>query len=182
MRFAPTFLPLNAAAYALLTLAPLVAYSQDAVMPDAHSIVVSSEPGVGSVGCPDGETSCGPPSSAAPKNNTGGDASVQPTDKKMRDAKPADFTRDIYYRNKLEFALDVGWLPINIPFPFDVFESDSYTTYPLKYTLVPVIGSLRWHLGGPSGPSILRGNWDLTFSGSATAIPRGPETRYFSYD
>jgi hypothetical protein len=32
------------------------------------------------------------------------------------------------------------------------------------------------------GPWIFRGNWDMTFSGSVTAIPRGPETRYFSYD
>src|SRR5690349_5023732 len=35
-----------------------------------------------------------------------------------------DFNREIYYRNKLEFSLDAGWLPINIPFPFDVFEGD----------------------------------------------------------
>jgi hypothetical protein len=32
------------------------------------------------------------------------------------------------------------------------------------------------------GPGILRGNWDLTLSGSFTAIPRGPETRYGAYD
>jgi hypothetical protein len=31
-------------------------------------------------------------------------------------SKPADFNRDIYYRNKLKFSLDGGWLPINIPF------------------------------------------------------------------
>ena len=97
-------------------------------------------------------------------------------------AKPADFTQDIYYRNKLEFALDGGWLPINIPFVFDVFEGDAYNTYPLKYTLVPIIASLRWQMGDLGGPWILRGNWDLTVSGSATAIPRGPETHYFSYD
>src|SRR5215472_5961041 len=30
---------------------------------------------------------------------------------------PVDRNRDIYYKNKLEFALDVGWLPFNIPFP-----------------------------------------------------------------
>ena len=28
----------------------------------------------------------------------------------------------------------------------------------------------------------MRGNWDFTFSGSYTAIPRGPETRYFAFD
>lgn len=32
-----------------------------------------------------------------------------------------DFNRDVFYRNKLEFSYEVGWLPINIPFVFDVF-------------------------------------------------------------
>jgi len=93
-----------------------------------------------------------------------------------------DLNQNIYYRNKLEFSLDVGWHPINIPFPFDFLEGDPYTGHPLKYTLVPIVASLRWHMSNIGGPWILRGNWDLTSSGSVTAIPRGPETRYFSYD
>ena len=97
-------------------------------------------------------------------------------------AHPADSSRSVYYRNKLEFSLDGGYLPINIPFPLDIFVGDNYNTYPLKYTLVPIIASLRWHLDGVGGPWIFRGNFDLTFSGSVTAIPRGPESRYFSYD
>jgi hypothetical protein len=97
-------------------------------------------------------------------------------------SKPADFNRDIYYKNKLEFALDVGWLPINIPFPFDVFEGDPYDLYPLRYTLVPTVASLRWHIDDVGSRWIFRGNWDLTASVSATAIPRGAETHYFSYD
>jgi hypothetical protein len=36
-------------------------------------------------------------------------------------------------------------------------------------------------MDGVRGPWILRGNWDLTVSGSVTAIPRGPESRYFAY-
>jgi hypothetical protein len=76
----------------------------------------------------------------------------------------------------------VGWHPINIPFPLDVFVGDDYNTYPLKYTLVPIVASVRWHVNGVSGPPFLRGNFDVTFSGSVTAIPRGPETRYYSYD
>ena len=92
-----------------------------------------------------------------------------------------DRNRDIYYKNKLEFGLDVGCLPINIPFPFDFMTGDSYTSYPLKYTLVPVTGSLRWHLDNLGGPWAFRGNWDLTFSGTVAAIARGPETRYFAY-
>ena|SRR5579871_2751557 len=103
-------------------------------------------------------------------------------DKKLRRSQLSDFNRDIYYRHKLEFAFDVGWLPINIPFPFDVFEGDPYDLYPLRYTLVPVIGSLRWHLDDVGSRWIFRGNWDATASLSATAIPRGAETHYFSYD
>jgi hypothetical protein len=105
---------------------------------------------------------------------------IQPSER-IQSAKPADFNRDIYYRSKLEFSLDGGWLPINIPFPLDVFVGDVYNTYPLKYTLVPIIVSLRWHMNDVGGPWVLRGNWDLTCSGSVTAIPRGPENRYFSY-
>jgi hypothetical protein len=96
--------------------------------------------------------------------------------------KLPDRNRDIYYRNKLEFSFDAGWLPRNIPFPFDLFEGDPYDLYPLRYTLVPIIGSLRWQIDDVGSPWIFRGNWDVTFSGSVTAIPRGPETRYLSYD
>jgi hypothetical protein len=129
----------------------------------------------------DKNTNCEPQSPATPGNKPGEDSKKQTSDEKSRLSKPADFNRDIYYKNKLEFSLDVGWLPINIPFPFDVFEGDPYKLYPLRYTLVPVIASLRWHMTDIAGPWILRGNWDLTCSGSYTAIPRGPETRYFSY-
>ena len=93
---------------------------------------------------------------------------------------PSD--RGTYYRNKLEFAFDGGWLPINIPFVFDVFLGDAYAMTPLRYTLVPLVASLRWHIDDVGGPWIFRGNWDMTVSGSVTLIPRGPETRYFSYD
>ena len=121
------------------------------------------------------------PSSAMLGSKPVEESKIQPSDERSRSAKAADFNRDIYYRNKLEFSLDGGWLPINIPFPLDVFVGDAYNTYPLKYTLVPVIASLRWHLDGVGGPWVLRGNWDLTCSGSVTAVPRGPETRYFAY-
>lgn len=95
--------------------------------------------------------------------------------------KLPDTNRDIYYKNQLEFSLDVGWLPINIPFPFDFMMGDSYNTYPLKYTLVPIIASLRWHMNGIGGRWFYRGNWDMICSGAVVAIPRGPETRYLSY-
>jgi hypothetical protein len=129
----------------------------------------------------DKNTDCESESPATPGNKPGEGLRKQTSDEKSRNSKPADFNRDIYYKNKLEFSLDFGWLPINIPFPFDVFEGDPYKLYPLRYTLVPVIASLRWHMTDIGGPWILRGNWDLTCSGSYTAIPRGPETRYISY-
>jgi hypothetical protein len=120
-------------------------------------------------------------SPARPESNPGERSNVKPLVERLSVPKSADSNRDIYYRNKLEFSLDGGWLPINIPFPLDVFVGDTYNTYPLKYTLVPIIASLRWHIDGISGPLVLRGNFDLTFSGSVTAIPRGPESHYFSY-
>jgi lipid A 3-O-deacylase PagL len=121
-------------------------------------------------------------SAATSRIKPGEDSRNQPSEQRLARSKAADFNRDIYYKNKLEFSLDGGWLPINIPFPFDVFEGDPYDLYPLRYTLVPIIASLRWHMDDIGSRWILRGNWDLTFSASATAIPRGAETHYFSYD
>lgn len=96
--------------------------------------------------------------------------------------KRPDFNRDIYYRNKTEFSLEMGWLPINIPFVFDFIVNSPYTIYPRHYTMIPNIASLRWHLDGIDHAWIFRGNWDFTFSGSYTAIERGAETRYFAFD
>ena len=113
---------------------------------------------------------------------SGKDSEGPPAAKFLRHSKLPDFNRDIYYRNKLEFSLEMGWLPINIPFVFDFLVGSAYTTWPLHYTMVPNIASIRWHVDGIQGPSILRGNTDFTFSGSYTAIPRGAETRYFAFD
>src|ERR1022692_4046356 len=89
-----------------------------------------------------------------------------------RTSKP-DLDRNIYYKNRLEFSLDGGWLPINIPFVFDVFLGDGYNKTPLNYSLVPIIASLRWQMDDVGGPWIFRGNWDLTASAAFTVIPRG---------
>lgn len=97
-------------------------------------------------------------------------------------SKLPDFNRDIYYRNKLEFSLETGWLPNNIPFVFDFLVGSKYSTWPLHYTLVPNIASLRWHIDNIWGRWIFRGNTDMTFSGAYTAIPSGAETRYFAFD
>ena len=117
-----------------------------------------------------------------PTLSLGQDGKRQPSARILRAPKPADSNRSIYYKNKLEFSLETGWLPINIPFVFDFLLGDGYNQTPLKYTLVPTIASLRWQTGDIRGPGILRGNWDLTFSGAFTVIPRGPETHYGAYD
>jgi hypothetical protein len=117
-------------------------------------------------------------SSNDPEGNTENQSLME---KKSLSSRP-DFNRDIFFRNKFEFSVDVGWLPFNVPFPFDFIEGDAYDLYPIRYTLVPIIASLRWHTGNLKGPIILRGNSDVTFSLSEAAIPRGPETHYFSYD
>jgi Lipid A 3-O-deacylase (PagL) len=112
------------------------------------------------------------------------DAVSQPSDGIVELPKPAhkpDFNRDIYYKNKLEFSFESGWHPINIPWVYDFLVGDGYNMTPLKYTLVPVIASLRWHVNDIGGPWILRGNFDFTFSGAVTLIPRGPETHYFVF-
>jgi hypothetical protein len=108
--------------------------------------------------------------------------SNQPADGILQTTKPPDFNSNIYYKNKLEFSLQTGWHPINIPFVFDFLLGGGYNVTGLQYTLVPTIASLRWQMGDVRGPRILRGNWDLTLSGAFTWIPRGPETHYEAYD
>ena len=112
----------------------------------------------------------------------GHSSTSQPSEAVLRSSEPTDFNRNVYYKNKLEFSPDYRWLPIHIPWPFDFFAGSGYNVTGLKYTLEPNIASLRWHMSDVGGPWIFRGNWDLTCSGSYTAIPRGPETRYWSYD
>jgi hypothetical protein len=99
----------------------------------------------------------------------------------VRKSSPIDSDHNFFYKNKFEFSLEGGWLPINIPFVFDVFLGDGYNMTPLKYTLAPIIASVRWQVGNVEGPWMLRGNWDLEASGAAVVIPRGPETRYFAF-
>jgi len=109
------------------------------------------------------------------------DAKVQPIVAGRGKDKQPDFNRDIFFANKFEFSQEVGWLPINVPCPFDFLMGDPYVLYPLKYTLVPIISTLRWQIDDLDGPWFLRGNWELDTSGAVVAIPRGPETRYFSW-
>src|SRR5579883_2984587 len=111
-----------------------------------------------------------------PKGNSAGPPS-RIADKKLRNL--ADRNRSIYYKNKLEYSLETGWLPNNIPFVFDFLVGSKYNQWPLHYTLVPNILSIRWQLDDIWGWGPFRGNTDFTFSGSYTAVARGPESRYF---
>jgi hypothetical protein len=120
------------------------------------------------------------PEPEAPGSKPGID-SKESSNPMLRDDDLTDRNRTIYYKNKLEFSLEGGWLPINIPFPFDFLLGSGYNVTGLNYTLVPIIASVRWQVDDVGGRWILRGNWDVSFSGSVTTIPRGPETRYFSY-
>ena len=117
--------------------------------------------------------------SADADNST--DSSKVPSALIAQHHKPPDRNLDIYYRNRREFSLDVGWHPVNVPFIYDFAVGDTYNMTPLKYTLVPIIASLRWHVTNVGWRWIFRGNMDFTFSGSITAIPRGPETHYYSF-
>ncbi|UWZ86398.1 outer membrane protein [Occallatibacter riparius] len=128
--------------------------------------------------------------SADPANSSSGSApsDPQPAPKSAMLVSPVptvkrpDFNRNIYYKNKLEFSLETGWLPNNIPFVFDFIVGSKYNSWPLHYTLVPNIASVRWQLDNIWGWKLFRGNTDFSFSGSYTAIPRGAETRYFAFD
>src|ERR1700685_4025165 len=71
--------------------------------------------------------------------------------------------------------------PHQYPFSFRLFAQRSISGVPAEVHAGPVIDSLRWQIDSIKGPLILRGNWELDISGAVVAIPRGPETRYFTY-
>jgi len=104
-----------------------------------------------------------------------------PHAKTVRPSKPVYTNQSVYHRNSLEFSFETGWHPSNIPFIYDFAVGGGYNMTPLKYTLVPLMASLRWHVNDVGGLWIFRGNFDFTFSGSVTLIPRGPETHYFAF-
>ena len=55
-------------------------------------------------------------------------------------SEPADFNRQIYFKNKLEVGFDVGYLPYNTKFIFDFMEGQNWdrpTEFP-DYTLIPL--------------------------------------------
>ena len=107
------------------------------------------------------------------------DSRAEPSPDRTVD-EPTDFNREIYYKNKLELALDEGWLWYNTPLILDPLLGEGFHQYPglPSYTLAPLIFSLRWHIYDISGRSFWRGNTDFTFGASYTAIVKGPESYY----
>jgi hypothetical protein len=118
----------------------------------------------------------------ADASKNGGEALASALTRPGRKLRRPDFNRQIYYKNKIERSLETGFLPYNVPFVFDFVVGSRYSAWPLHYTLVPNIASVRWQLDNIWGWKIFRGNTDFSFSGSYTAIPRGAETRYFAFD
>jgi len=86
-----------------------------------------------------------------PERVLGQNSNTQSSEETFLSLKPADFNRRIYFKHKLEFSLDTGWLPKNIPFIFNPLMGEKWAQTPLDYTLVPAILSLRWHWGGHRG-------------------------------
>ena len=68
----------------------------------------------------------GVPARSTSANHHNDANSVELAIQKMHPVPPADRNREIYYRNKVEVSLDSGWLPINIPFPFDFMLNSEY--------------------------------------------------------
>ena len=87
--------------------------------PSIDSTVLTSDP-------VDGPT---PGQKSIVASDSTGESNEPPLVVRRREWKP-DFNKAVFFRHKLEFSLDVGWLPINVPFPFDVFEGDPYDLYP----------------------------------------------------
>src|SRR5439155_25732657 len=100
---------------------------------------------------------------AAPGAGPADDSKNQPPSLVSRRSERDEFNRGIYYKNKLEFSWENGWLPGNIPFVFGLFIGHEDKLSGLNYTMAPFIASIRWHMTGIGGPWILRGNWDITF-------------------
>jgi hypothetical protein len=54
---------------------------------------------------------------------------------------PFDFNQQIYRKNNLEFSLESGWLPNNIPFVFDFLLGGGYGTH-TPFSVSSVLGLL----------------------------------------
>jgi Lipid A 3-O-deacylase (PagL) len=84
----------------------------------------------------------------------------------------------IYTRGRLELGLESAYVFIIVPNPFFGLAG-SYNKSPIHYKLSTQVLSLRYHLTNPSGPSFLRGNWEISGLAVGSVIVDGAES-YFA--
>jgi hypothetical protein len=167
-------------ALAAILASPVAAWTQDEISPDAPPSPPVAQPATSSAPAID---------LAAADDGVGAKTPIIYVKPRP---KPRDFNQDIYYADRLEFGLDSGYLPNNIPFVFDRMVGIYDRMAPRDYTLVPFIFSLRWQFTDVGSRGIFRGNWDFSLSAAYTMIPRsvttagdmvpqGAETRYFAH-
>lgn len=115
-----------------------------------------------------------------------GQAAVQPqaaslqSSEEPRPSELGDFNRKIFYKNKLEFEFETGWLWYNTPLFLNPILGEAFKRNPntVDYTLNPYILGLRWQLYDISGRSFWRGNTEVNLAGTGTVIAQGPETLF----
>jgi hypothetical protein len=92
----------------------------------------------------------------------------------------ADFNRRIFYKNKVEFEFETGWLWFNTPLLLGPVLGDKFhrSRFVTDYTLNPYILGARWQLYDISGRSFWRGNTGVSLAGTGTVIAQGPETLF----
>jgi hypothetical protein len=82
-----------------------------------------------------------------------------------------------YERGRLELGLESMYTFVIIPNPF-FGMAGLYNTSPIDYKLSTQLLSLRYQLTSPSGPSFLRGNWEISGILIGSVIFEGAES-YF---
>jgi hypothetical protein len=83
----------------------------------------------------------------------------------------------IYKHGRLELGLESMYVFKVVPNPF-FGMAGSYNKSPIDYRLATQVLSLRYQLTDPSGPSFLRGNWEISGILIGSAIVEGPESYY----
>lgn len=181
--FSVVLLVLSFAASTLALIAPPIAQAQTTNARACDSSSSCNEPALSAPGALT-HLSEASPAPLAPDSREKHEEAPAPSKSELavlvKNGRP-DRNREFFHKNKLEFSLETGYLPQNIPFPFDFLLGSGFNMTPLKYTLTPILASLRWQTNDIGGPWIFRGNWEVSFSALVTPIPRGPETHYDGY-
>jgi Lipid A 3-O-deacylase (PagL) len=83
-----------------------------------------------------------------------------------------------YARGRLDFGLESAYTFLGVANPFFAMAG-SYNKNPIDYKLSTQILSLRYQPADPSGPSFLRGSWEISGLLLGSVILEGPES-YFA--